>query len=87
LFVNFGEQEENFILPILAQLRNAGVNAEIYPEAAKLKKQLAYADTNKIPYVILAGESEIADGKLTLKNMLTGEQKLVTVEELPNCQF
>jgi histidyl-tRNA synthetase len=82
LFVNFGEQEENYILPILAQLRSIGVNAEIYPESAKLKKQLTYADDHKIPYVVLAGESEIAAGKLTLKNMLTGEQTAVSPDEL-----
>jgi histidyl-tRNA synthetase len=85
LFVNFGEQEENYILPILTQLRQTGISAEIYPEAgAKLKKQLSYADTNKIPYVVLAGESEISAGKLTLKNMLTGEQTLLSAEELCN---
>jgi histidyl-tRNA synthetase len=82
LFVNFGEKEENFILPILNKLRNAGIRAEIYPEAAKLKKQMAYADSNKIPFVVLAGESEIETGELTLKNMLTGEQQSVQVEKL-----
>jgi histidyl-tRNA synthetase len=83
LFVNFGEKEENYILPILAALREKGVNAEIYPEAVKMKKQLAYADTNKIPYVVLAGENEMTAGILTLKNMLTGEQQSVTPDLLP----
>jgi histidyl-tRNA synthetase len=82
LFVNFGEKEENYILPLLAELRKKGINGEIYPEAAKMKKQLAYADANKIPYVVLAGESEIATGMLTLKNMLTGEQQAVAPDFL-----
>jgi histidyl-tRNA synthetase len=82
LFVNFGEKEENYILPLLAGLREKGVSAEIYPEAVKMKKQLAYADTNKIPYVVLAGESEITAGTLTLKNMITGEQQAVTPDFL-----
>ncbi|MDR2087001.1 MAG: histidine--tRNA ligase [Dysgonamonadaceae bacterium] len=82
LFVNFGEKEENYILPILAGLREKGINVEIYPEAAKMKKQLAYADANQIPYVVLAGESEMATGTLTLKNMLTGEQQPVAPDFL-----
>ncbi len=82
LFANFGEKEENFILPILSALRKAGIRAEIYPEAAKMKKQLSYADTHKISYVILIGENEMAEGKVTLKNMETGEQQSVSPEEL-----
>ncbi|MDR0798468.1 MAG: histidine--tRNA ligase [Dysgonamonadaceae bacterium] len=82
LFINFGEKEENFILPILNKLRNTGIRSEIYPEAAKLKKQMGYADNNKIPFVVLAGESEIESGNLTLKNMLTGEQQSVKVDDL-----
>jgi histidyl-tRNA synthetase len=82
LFVNFGEKEENYILPVISGLRKSGISAEVYPEAAKLKKQMAYADNNKIPYVVLAGESEIETGKLTLKNMITGEQQSVEVEKL-----
>jgi histidyl-tRNA synthetase len=82
LFIHFGEKEENYILTLLNQLRKAGIRAEIYPESAKLKKQLSYADSNKIPFVVLAGESEIAAEKLTVKNMTTGEQTSVTPAEL-----
>jgi histidyl-tRNA synthetase len=82
LFVNFGEKEENYILPIVSRLRKSGVNVEIYPEAAKMKKQMTYADDNKIAFVAIAGENEINEGKITLKNMTTGEQQLITVDEL-----
>jgi histidyl-tRNA synthetase len=74
LFVNFGSREETFVMPILARLRSAGIPAEIYPDAAKLKKQFAYADDNHIPFVAIAGENEIAEHKITVKNMNTGEQ-------------
>ena len=87
LFVNFGEKEENCILPLLMQLRKAGIRSEIYPEPAKLKKQLSYADNNQIPFVVMAGESEIATGKLTLKNMLTGEQRPLAVNDLITGSF
>lgn len=82
LFVNFGEKEEAFCLPILKTLRVAGINAEIYPEAAKMKKQMAYADKKVIPYVALAGENEIANNIVTLKNMVTGEQESVAIPDL-----
>lgn len=82
LFVNFGEKETTHCLPIISQLRTAGIRTEIYPDAAKLKKQMGYADTKKIKYVAIVGENEILSNKLTLKNMITGEQTLVTVEEL-----
>ncbi len=82
LFVNFGENEEAYCLPVLAKLRKAGINSEIYPESAKMKKQMNYANKKEIPFVVLAGESEIAEQKFTLKNMETGEQYLVTAEEL-----
>ena len=82
LFVNFGEKEEAFCLPILRQLREAGVNAEIFPEAAKMKKQMTWADRKNIAWVALAGESEMAEGKVTLKNMKSGDQSLVTPEEM-----
>lgn len=82
LFVNFGEQEENFILPLLTLLRSKGISAEIYPEPAKIKKQLSYADTNHIPFVALIGENEISEGKITLKNMKSGEQTRLTREQL-----
>ena len=77
LFVNFGEKEENYLLPVLSELRKSGISAEIYPEAAKLKKQFSYADDNHIPFVAVAGENEIGEGKITLKNMATGEQQCI----------
>ena len=82
LFVNFGEAEENYLLPIVAQVRAACIRTEIYPESAKMKKQMGYADNKKIPYVAIVGESEMAEGKINIKNMISGEQKLVSVEEL-----
>ena len=82
MFVNYGEQEVRYILPILGKLRSSGVIAEIYPDQAKMKKQMTYADQLKIPFVALAGENEIAAGKVTLKNMQTGDQQLVSFDEL-----
>ena len=82
LFVNFGETETEHILPLLRTLRQARIHAEIYPEAAKMKKQMSYADSNKIPFVAIIGENEIAEGKITLKNMKTGNQQPVSIEEL-----
>ncbi|HKJ43731.1 MAG TPA: histidine--tRNA ligase [Sunxiuqinia sp.] len=82
LFVNFGEKEEAYCLPILAKLRASKVNAEIYPEAAKMKKQMTWADRKQIAYVALAGEEEIKQGKVNLKNMKSGDQQLVSPEEL-----
>jgi len=82
LFVNFGEKEEAFCLPVLKTLRNAGINSEIYPEAAKMKKQMTYADKKSIPYVALVGENEINNNVVSLKNMLTGEQESVAISSL-----
>jgi histidyl-tRNA synthetase len=82
LFVNFGEKEENYILPLLSGLRKAGIHAEIYPEAAKMKKQLSYANDNQIAFVVIAGESEIQENKVSVKNMLTGEQQPVSIDAL-----
>ncbi|MDH8702546.1 histidyl-tRNA synthetase [Dysgonomonadaceae bacterium PH5-43] len=82
LFVNFGEKEENFILPIVSKLRINGVNAEIYPEAQKMKKQMSYADSNKIPFVAIVGENEINENCILLKNMQTGEQQKLAVEDI-----
>ncbi|MDR1719911.1 MAG: histidine--tRNA ligase [Dysgonamonadaceae bacterium] len=82
LFVNFGENEENYILPIISQLRKKGIRAELFPEQAKLKKQLSYADANAIPYVVLVGEDEIQGGRVTLKDMQTGEQMQLSPDEL-----
>ena len=82
LFVNFGEKEEAYLLPIIAKVRAAGIRTELYPESAKMKKQIGYADTKKIPFVAIVGETEMEEGKINLKNMITGEQKPATLEEL-----
>jgi histidyl-tRNA synthetase len=82
LFINFGEQETAYCLPVVAKAREAGIRTEMFPDAAKMKKQMSYANAKQIPFVALAGENEMAQGKLTLKNMETGEQMLVTPEEL-----
>jgi len=82
LFVNFGDKEESHLLPILSQLRSKGICAEIYPEATKMKKQMSYADNNHIPFVALVGENEIKEGKVTLKEMRSGEQAALSVDEL-----
>ncbi len=82
IFVNFGDAEENHCLGLLSQLRRAGVRAEIYPDAAKMKKQMSYADSKKIPFVALVGGNEIAQGKINLKNMITGEQTMLTIDEV-----
>lgn len=82
LFINFGDAEANYILPVAATVRKAGIRTEVFPDAAKMKKQMSYANAKQIPYVALAGENEIQQGKVTLKNMTTGEQTLVTPTEL-----
>ncbi|WP_293783583.1 histidine--tRNA ligase [uncultured Pedobacter sp.] len=79
LISNFDAAAEKYALPIVQQLRNAGIAAELYPSSAKLKKQMAYADAKNIPYVILIGGDEMASGELTLKDMQSGEQKRLTV--------
>lgn len=82
LFINFGETETAYCLPIVGKLRQAGIRSEIFPDKAKMKKQMSYANAKNIPFVVLAGENEMAADKVTLKNMESGEQTLVTVEEL-----
>ncbi|MCB9361174.1 MAG: histidine--tRNA ligase [Flavobacteriales bacterium] len=82
LFINFGEKEQDYCLPLLFQLRDAGVNAEIYPDAAKMKKQMTFANNKDINYVVLVGSDEMESGKLTVKNMITGEQESLTIKEL-----
>ena len=82
LFINFGEQETAYCLPIINNVRARGIRAEIFPDSAKMKKQMAYANAKQIPFVALAGENEIKEGKLTLKNMSTGEQQMLTPEEV-----
>ncbi|MDR3141002.1 MAG: histidine--tRNA ligase [Tannerellaceae bacterium] len=85
LFVNFGEKEADCLLPVLSEIRAAGIRTELYPEPAKMKKQMGYADAKKIPFVALAGENEMSEKKINLKNMATGEQSLVTIDELVKC--
>ncbi len=82
LFVNFGEAEAAAVLPILAKVRAAGIRAEIYPDTAKMKKQMSYANAKMVPFVAIVGENEMKEGKVTLKNMASGEQSLVTPDEL-----
>ena len=82
LFVNFGEKEAAYCLPVLSAARDAGIRAEIYPDSAKMKKQMSYANDKNIPFVAIVGENEMNEGKLTLKNMTTGEQSLLTPDEL-----
>ena len=82
LFVNFGEAEAAYVLPVLHAVREAGIRAEIYPDSAKMKKQMSYANAKAIPFVAIVGENEMNEGKVMLKNMTTGEQALVTPDEL-----
>lgn len=82
LFINFGEQETSYCLPIINKVRESGIRAEIYPDATKMKKQMSYANAKQIPYVVLAGENEMSEGKITLKNMETGEQQMLTPDDL-----
>jgi len=84
LFLNLGKEEEKYCLPILSNIRAKGINSEIYPDNAKMKKQMTYADKKNIAYVIIVGKNEINDNKLTLKNMNTGKQELLTKDELLN---
>ena len=84
LFINFGEKETAYCLSTAAAARKAGIRTEIYPDKAKMKKQMSYANAKGIAYVALAGDDEIAQGKITLKKMASGEQKLVTNDELVN---
>ena len=82
LFINFGEQEAAYCMRAVMAARRAGIRTELYPDATKMKKQMSYANAKQIPYVALTGENEMEAGKLTLKNMATGEQNLVTIDEL-----
>lgn len=84
LFINFGDRETAYCLPAVAKAREAGIRTEIFPDSSKMKKQMSYANAKQIPFVALAGENEIAAGKLTLKNMLSGEQQLINIEEIIN---
>ncbi len=82
LFVNFGDKETAYCLPIVNKARQAGIQVEMYPDSVKMKKQMTYANAKQIAYVAMAGETEIAEGKVMLKNMVTGEQKMVSPNEL-----
>jgi len=82
LFVNFGEKEVDFILPVLGELRKAGVASELYPDQAKMKKQMSYANARSIPFVALVGEQEVEGAYLTLKDMNSGEQEKLSPEAL-----
>ncbi len=82
LFVNFGEKEMDYCLPLVAQARAAGIRTELYPDAAKMKKQMAYANAKGIRFVAMAGDNEVSQGKLTLKDMATGEQRLIDASAL-----
>ncbi|MBR4572541.1 MAG: histidine--tRNA ligase [Prevotella sp.] len=82
LFINFGEKETNYCMPIARLARKAGIRTEMYADSVKMKKQMSYANALNIPFVALAGENEMNEGKVTLKNMVTGEQKLLTPDEL-----
>ena len=84
LFVNFGAAEAAYCLPVMAQARQAGVRCEIYPDSAKMKKQMSYANAKAVPFVAIVGENEMNEGKVTLKNMATGEQLLLTPDEMIN---
>ena len=82
MFTNFGEKEGKAALLHVMQLRKAGISAELYPETAKMKKQMGYADTKHIPFVAIVGENEINNGTIALKNMATGEQCELTIDEM-----
>ena len=82
MFVNFGENEVKYALPTLDRIRKAGINAELFPDTAKMKKQLNWANSKGIPYIIMAGSDEIKDGKFMLKDMNSGEQQLMSEQEL-----
>ena len=84
LFINFGDSETAYCLPLAVRLRQAGISCEIYPDKAKMKKQMGYANAKHIPFVALAGDNEMAAQKVTLKNMETGEQSLLSIEEIIN---
>jgi histidyl-tRNA synthetase len=82
LFINFGDKETAYCLPAVAKAREAGIRTEIFPDSTKMKKQMSYANAKQIPFVALAGENEMRAGQITLKNMETGEQQMLSPEEL-----
>ena len=82
LFVNFGEKETAYCLPMAAKCREAGIRCEVFPDKAKMKKQMSYANAKAIPFVALAGDNEMSEGKITLKDMNSGEQQMVDPQQL-----
>ncbi len=82
LFINFGDQEALYSLKAIKQLRDKGINAELYPDAAKMKKQMVYANKRDIRYVVLVGANEVAKNTFTLKDMISGEQNEISLKEL-----
>mgnify|MGYP001053535928 CR=1 FL=1 len=82
LFINFGKQEEEYSIPVLSKLREAGISSELFPSAHKIKKQMAYANSRNIPWVIIAGDNEVRDGTVTVKNMASGVQYIINKDEL-----
>ena len=82
LLVNFGKEAQQYCLNLIHKIRKAGINAELYPEAAKMKKQMSYADAKKIPFVALVGEEEIRTEMITVKNMETGDQEKISLVDL-----
>ena len=82
LFINFGDQETSYCLPLVNEARRQGVCTELFPDAVKMKKQMSYANAHEIPYVALAGENEMKENKITLKDMRSGEQKLLSKDDL-----
>ena len=84
LIINFGEENEEFALNAISQLRKAKISSELYPDSAKMKKQMSYADKNQVPFVVIAGKQEIEENKVTIKEMHSGEQQVCSVIELVN---
>ncbi len=87
LVLNFGDAEVSYALKIVEALRNRGIKSELYPDTARIKKQMSYADSRKIPYLIMAGGDEIKNNELTVKNMLSGEQKKILMQDLSSFNF
>ncbi|MGF0098862.1 histidine--tRNA ligase [Prevotella sp. SGI.027] len=84
LFINFGEKETAYCLPLVNEARNHGISAEMYPDSVKMKKQMSYANAKQIAFVAIAGENEMKENKITIKNMETGEQMLVPISDFMN---
>jgi histidyl-tRNA synthetase len=82
MFVNFGDKEAKHCLKLITKIREHGISSELFPDSSKMKKQMNYANTKGISYVALIGESEIEQNMITLKNMQSGEQNMITIEEL-----